>query len=66
MEVVHLKEANKILGRKGQFWQEDYFDRYIRDDSHFHDAVTYIEFNPVAGCVNDRKIGLGRVRGCGT
>ncbi len=42
------KEANKLLGRTGQFWQEDYFDRYIRNDGHFHDAVTYIEFNPVS------------------
>jgi putative transposase len=25
------KEANKILGRKGQFWQEGYWDTYMRD-----------------------------------
>jgi REP element-mobilizing transposase RayT len=30
------KEANKILGRKGQFWQEGYWDRTRR----------YIENNP--------------------
>jgi hypothetical protein len=23
-------EANKALGREGQFWQKDYFDRFIR------------------------------------
>ena len=52
-EILHsLKsytshEANKILRRKGQFWQEDYFDRYIRDAKHFAAAVTYIENNPV-------------------
>jgi hypothetical protein len=28
-------EANRILGRSGQFWQEEYFDRYIRDGVHF-------------------------------
>ena len=41
------KKANKLLGRTGQFWQEDYFDRYIRDEHHFHRAVEYIELNPV-------------------
>lgn len=41
------KKANKILGRKGEFWQEDYFDRYIRNAKHFQDAIDYIENNPV-------------------
>jgi REP element-mobilizing transposase RayT len=40
-------EANKILGRSGQFWMEDYFDRYIRDKKHFASAIAYIENNPV-------------------
>ncbi|MDY3557311.1 transposase [Gemmata sp. JC717] len=41
------KQANELLGLDGQFWQEDYFDRYIRDANHFADAVAYIERNPV-------------------
>jgi REP element-mobilizing transposase RayT/Fe-S-cluster containining protein len=40
-------QANKILGGSGQFWQEDYFDRFIRDAEHFANAVDYIENNPV-------------------
>lgn len=40
-------EANKILNRHGQFWIEDYFDRYIRDQQHFERTVQYIENNPV-------------------
>jgi len=40
-------EANKILGRSGQFWMEDYFDRYIRDTKHFANAIAYVENNPV-------------------
>ena len=40
-------EANKMLGRTGQFWIEDYFDRYIRNEDHFHKTVKYIENNPV-------------------
>ncbi|MBK7919046.1 MAG: hypothetical protein IPJ94_22850 [Chloroflexi bacterium] len=40
-------EANKILGRKGDFWFEDYFDRYIRDERHYFNVVRYIHENPV-------------------
>ena len=28
-------------------WQRDYWDRYIRDERHFHAAMAYIENNPV-------------------
>ncbi len=46
------KEANKILGREGAFWEDDYFDRYIRGEEHFRRVVRYIENNPVkAGLV---------------
>ena len=41
------KQANKILGRSGQFWMQDYFDRYIRDDNHLAAVTDYIEGNPV-------------------
>jgi REP element-mobilizing transposase RayT len=39
--------ANKILGRQGQFWQHESFDRYIRDTRHFAAVRRYIEHNPV-------------------
>ena len=41
------KQANKILGRSGQFRMQDYFDRYIRDDNHLAAVTDYIERNPV-------------------
>ena len=47
------KQANKILGQSGQFWMQDYFDRYIRDDNHLAVVTDYIEGNPV-------KAGLAR------
>jgi REP element-mobilizing transposase RayT len=40
-------EANNRLDRKGQFWIEEYFDRYIRNEEHFQKTVRYIEDNPV-------------------
>jgi putative DNA methylase len=47
-------EANKILGRTGEFWQKEYFDRYIRDGKHFDNAVAYTENNPVKGGLCER------------
>ncbi|MDY6877083.1 MAG: transposase [Chloroflexota bacterium] len=45
-------KANQILGRSGRFWFPEYFDRYIRDECHFANAVHYIHENPVkAGLV---------------
>jgi REP element-mobilizing transposase RayT len=41
------KEANRLLGRKGEFWQEDYWDTYMRDGEHEARTRRYIENNPV-------------------
>ena len=46
-------EANRLLGRQGPFWQEDYYDRFVRDVVHFHRAVSYIENNPVSAGLCD-------------
>lgn len=32
-------QANRILQRTGKFWQTGYFDRFIRDDTHFANAI---------------------------
>jgi REP element-mobilizing transposase RayT len=46
--------ANRHLARSGSFWHPDYFDRYIRNEDHYHAALTYIEANPVkAGLVSE-------------
>jgi putative DNA methylase len=41
------QQANKLLNRRGKFWQEEYFDRYIRNYEHFEKTINYIEMNPV-------------------
>lgn len=44
--------ANRHLTRKGAFWQTGYFDRFIRNDRHFSNAIDYVHNNPVlAGLV---------------
>src|SRR5258705_9693691 len=41
------REANKLLGRTGPFWQADYFDTVLRDSDHVRRATRYTEENPV-------------------
>jgi hypothetical protein len=36
------KEANQILHRTGEFWMPDYFDRFIRNETHRTDVIRYI------------------------
>ena len=44
---------NKITNSTGPIWARDYWDRYIRDEQHFINAVHYILENPVkAGLVD--------------
>jgi putative transposase len=45
--------ANAILARRGErFWQEEYFDRIVRNADEFSRIQRYIEWNPVkAGLV---------------
>jgi 1-hydroxy-2-methyl-2-(E)-butenyl 4-diphosphate synthase len=48
------KEANKILGQEGGFWQEEYYDHIVRNDQDFRHQVKYILNNPfMAGTAED-------------
>jgi REP element-mobilizing transposase RayT len=38
--------ANKLLGKQGAFWAEDYFDTFMRDAGHERRTIHYIENNP--------------------
>ncbi len=39
------KKANQLLKRKGKFWMDDYFDRYIRNEDHYFKVINYIKNN---------------------
>jgi REP element-mobilizing transposase RayT len=41
------KYANRLLDREGPFWAPEYFDRFMRNESHLADTAVYIEANPV-------------------
>jgi putative transposase len=59
-EIMHaIKGAsahriNKFLGRHGKVWEEESFDRALRQEESIGDKVDYILGNPVgAGLVNN-------------
>jgi len=43
------REGNRMLGLTGQpFWQDESYDRLVRNASEFERIAHYIEWNPVA------------------
>jgi len=47
-------EANKILNRRGAFWDAESYDHFIRDDAEYERVIKYVLNNPVkAGLVRD-------------
>jgi len=68
--VVHswksysAKRVNSAVGRSGRLWQPEYWDRFIRDERHLREAITYTENNPVmAGfCENAVEWRFGSAR----
>ncbi|HUT57858.1 MAG TPA: class I tRNA ligase family protein [Phycisphaerae bacterium] len=47
------KEADRILGREGQFWQVEYYDHLIRDEEEFAAEVSYVLQNPAKAGLSD-------------
>ena len=47
------REANKVLQRRGAFWETESYDHWVRDDADLDRIVTYVLNNPVkAGFVS--------------
>jgi REP element-mobilizing transposase RayT len=50
------RQANLILGREGTFWQDESYDRVIRDNDEYIRIVNYVLENPVkAGLISKRE-----------
>jgi REP element-mobilizing transposase RayT len=47
------KSANRILGRSGEFWQREYYDRLIRNQEEFNRALRYVAENPEKAGLKD-------------
>jgi 1-hydroxy-2-methyl-2-(E)-butenyl 4-diphosphate synthase len=51
------KEANRILGQSGAFWQEEYYDHIVRDGEDLKHQVRYILRNPSLGRASEEWTG---------
>lgn len=60
-DIVHswksftAHEANKALKRKGQFWEEEYYDHLIRDEADYVRCAEYVLANPEKAGLKDWK-----------
>ena len=48
-------EINKVLQRKGTFWETNYYDKVIRDEAHFEQVYDYIKYNAIKADLRDAK-----------
>jgi hypothetical protein len=52
-QIVHswksftANKCNEVLERTGSIWEREPFDRYIRNERHYRNAIAYIENTPV-------------------
>ena len=46
-------DLNKALGKNGQFWARDYYDRAIRNEAHFTTVYEYILNNLLKANLKD-------------
>jgi hypothetical protein len=51
---------NEKQQRKGQIWQEDSWNRIIRDDEHWLKVMRYIANNPVQGASSEGEFTMVR------
>ncbi len=54
LKKYSAKKINEILGREGQFWDQYYFDRIIRDEDNYRRVMDYVLNNPVKAGLVDR------------
>jgi hypothetical protein len=58
-EILHswksftAKTANRLLGRTGGFWQDEYYDHLIRDTEEYFHAIGYVLENPARAGLRD-------------
>ena len=52
------REINRHLQRHGPLWQEDYWDRMVRDEGHLLKCREYIRDNPIKAPFDARSIPL--------
>lgn len=53
LQSYTANQCNKLRGKKGQYWQHETFDHWVRDESELLRIISYIEQNPVKAGLAD-------------
>ncbi len=54
---ISARKSNLILNRTGKFWQDESYDRLVRDDKELYFLIKYVLMNPVgAGLVKNWNV----------
>lgn len=49
------KEANRVLGKSGEFWQREYYDHLVRDQEELERIIEYVLGNPIKANLREWK-----------
>ena len=49
-------KCNQALNRTGKLWEREPFDRHIRNEQHYRNAIAYIENNPVKAGLCEKPV----------
>jgi REP element-mobilizing transposase RayT len=52
---VSARAINRVLGRRGKLWQDDYYDTLMRDEAQLRNAIEYTMKNPLKAGLRDWK-----------
>jgi putative transposase len=56
LKGASVRRINQLLGTHGSVWQDESYDRIIRDDQELEEKLLYMYQNPVkAGLVEDAE-----------
>jgi len=50
------RQINQLLGRSGALWQDECYDRLLRDEPHLWNTLQYIGRNPEAANLNPSAV----------
>src|SRR5947209_1640064 len=54
MKGASARKINQLLGTSGKVWQQESYDRIVRDEQELEEKIQYIWENPLrAGLVDD-------------
>ncbi|MEY4539018.1 MAG: hypothetical protein RLZZ306_775, partial [Bacteroidota bacterium] len=47
VKLFSASQCNKLLGLEGKFWQEESYDRFVRNNDELKRIIKYVVYNSV-------------------